>query len=362
MRAFAAATITPVYYLPGDLVNISADSVAALDAGHIAKVKQAMQWFGEGLEEVLQLMVDAAEVDRDLSDIGDRVGPPGELPARPDGRLRHQAGRRWDAAADGRRGDRLDPAAGGAAARRARRGRLPRPPWPHPRPATSAPGRPPKAPPPPSPHLSPSLGRDLRRHPPAAQRPLDPRHCDELPRPGSWQANGRRPVPGPGHPGAARRATHPRCRSSPPTWPARWSATWTGTSRHRRWDELMVDLRRDVSEAEVYHRPFVQTWWRLPGGAAGVGGHRRLGAGRQIAEMDLQQTYAHAVRTAMREVAARYAPTSWRRLLTGTGACELCRQAPPASTTWTNSTPSTRTATAQSSRAGAESPRPCPTR
>lgn len=67
MRAFAAVTITPVYYLPGDLVNIGADSVAALDAGHTAKVRQRHTLWGEGLEEVLQLMADVAELDRDLS-------------------------------------------------------------------------------------------------------------------------------------------------------------------------------------------------------------------------------------------------------------------------------------------------------
>lgn len=67
MRAFAAVTLTPVYYLPGDLVNIGADSVAALDAGHIAKVKQRMATWGEGLEELMQLMADIAGIDRDLS-------------------------------------------------------------------------------------------------------------------------------------------------------------------------------------------------------------------------------------------------------------------------------------------------------
>lgn len=67
MRAFAAVTLTPVYYLPGDLINISADSVAALDAGHVAKVKQRMAVWGEGLEEVLQLMTEVAGLDRDLS-------------------------------------------------------------------------------------------------------------------------------------------------------------------------------------------------------------------------------------------------------------------------------------------------------
>jgi hypothetical protein len=67
MRAFAAITITPVYYLPGDLVNISADSVAALDAGHINKVRQRHTVFGEGIEETLQLMADVAELELDLT-------------------------------------------------------------------------------------------------------------------------------------------------------------------------------------------------------------------------------------------------------------------------------------------------------
>jgi hypothetical protein len=67
MRAFAAVTLTPVYYLPGDLINVSADSIAALDAGHVADVKQSMAAWSEGLEEVLQLMANVAGLDRDLS-------------------------------------------------------------------------------------------------------------------------------------------------------------------------------------------------------------------------------------------------------------------------------------------------------
>ncbi|GEL19351.1 phage portal protein [Pseudonocardia asaccharolytica] len=67
MRAFAAITITPVYYLPGDLVNIGADAVAALAAGHQAKVRQRHAQWGEDLEEVMQLMADVAGLDRDLS-------------------------------------------------------------------------------------------------------------------------------------------------------------------------------------------------------------------------------------------------------------------------------------------------------
>jgi hypothetical protein len=67
MRAFAAVTLTPVYYLPGALVNIGADSIIALDAGHVAKIRQHHVTFGEGVEEVLQLMADVAELDRDLT-------------------------------------------------------------------------------------------------------------------------------------------------------------------------------------------------------------------------------------------------------------------------------------------------------
>lgn len=67
MRAFAAVTLTPVYYLPGDLVNIGADSVAALDAGHVAKVRQRMALWGESWEEVLALMAQAAGISGDLS-------------------------------------------------------------------------------------------------------------------------------------------------------------------------------------------------------------------------------------------------------------------------------------------------------
>ncbi|PRX95581.1 phage portal protein [Allonocardiopsis opalescens] len=67
MRAFAAVTLTPVYYLPGDMVNLSADAVMALDAGHTAKIRQASARFGEGVEEVLALMAEVAGLDRDLS-------------------------------------------------------------------------------------------------------------------------------------------------------------------------------------------------------------------------------------------------------------------------------------------------------
>lgn len=66
MRAFAAITVTPVYYLPGDLVNIGADSIMALDAGHVAKIRQRMGYWGEDMEEVLSLMATVAGISLDL--------------------------------------------------------------------------------------------------------------------------------------------------------------------------------------------------------------------------------------------------------------------------------------------------------
>lgn len=68
IRTFAATTITPVYYLPGgDLTNIAEGAIAALDAGYIASIRERMVAWSEGLEEVLQLCADIAELDRDLS-------------------------------------------------------------------------------------------------------------------------------------------------------------------------------------------------------------------------------------------------------------------------------------------------------
>ncbi len=67
MRAFAMTTLTPVYYLPGDMINIGADAVAALDAGHVQKIKQVEAQWTENGEELLQGMSDIAGLERDLS-------------------------------------------------------------------------------------------------------------------------------------------------------------------------------------------------------------------------------------------------------------------------------------------------------
>jgi hypothetical protein len=78
MRSFAAATVTPVTYLPGgDMINIGQDAIQALDAGHFAKVSQlAAMWSGP-MADVLQLMCDIAGLDR-------RITPSAIAWARPD--------------------------------------------------------------------------------------------------------------------------------------------------------------------------------------------------------------------------------------------------------------------------------------
>jgi hypothetical protein len=58
---------TPAYTYAGDLVNIGADTIEALDVNHVAKVLEHLANFGEGLEETLQLAAVAAGEDRDMS-------------------------------------------------------------------------------------------------------------------------------------------------------------------------------------------------------------------------------------------------------------------------------------------------------
>lgn len=67
MKAFAAVSITPVYYLPGDLINVSAEGISALDAGHIAKIHERIMSWSESHEEVLAMLAEAAGITRDLN-------------------------------------------------------------------------------------------------------------------------------------------------------------------------------------------------------------------------------------------------------------------------------------------------------
>ncbi|GAA3527768.1 phage portal protein [Streptomyces osmaniensis] len=59
---------TPAYYYAGDLVNISADTIAALDILHVAKVREHIASFGEGLEDVMALSAAQAGVPDDYTE------------------------------------------------------------------------------------------------------------------------------------------------------------------------------------------------------------------------------------------------------------------------------------------------------
>lgn len=67
MRAFAASTVTPVYYLPGgDMINLAADAILALDAGHTAKIKQRSGLWTGPIAEMTQIAADIAELGVDI--------------------------------------------------------------------------------------------------------------------------------------------------------------------------------------------------------------------------------------------------------------------------------------------------------
>ncbi|MGC5411355.1 phage portal protein, partial [Streptomyces sp. DT225] len=56
---------TPAYYYAGQLVNISADTIGALDILHVAKMREHIAAFGEGLEMVMELCAAQAGVPED---------------------------------------------------------------------------------------------------------------------------------------------------------------------------------------------------------------------------------------------------------------------------------------------------------
>lgn len=88
-------------------------------------------------------------------------------------------------------------------------------------------------------------------------------------------------------------------------------------------DAASVDLRAGVPPATPYRRPFVTVRFKISRGetperAAELGEQRA----RQIADMDLQQTYAEASRAAMQALPEQ--PVGWRRVPTGTRSCARC--------------------------------------
>jgi hypothetical protein len=67
---------TPAYYYAGDLINISADTIAALDLLHVAKVREHIAAFGEGLEDVMSLAAAQAGVLDDYTEATVRWADP----------------------------------------------------------------------------------------------------------------------------------------------------------------------------------------------------------------------------------------------------------------------------------------------
>lgn len=90
-------------------------------------------------------------------------------------------------------------------------------------------------------------------------------------------------------------------------------------------DAEAVDLRAGIGAAEVYARPFATVYHALSQGKS-LKQALRLGEVRlsEIAEMDLQQTYARASRAAMRALPAGAQAKFWRRELSGLENCGLC--------------------------------------
>ena len=60
---FGAITKTPLYYVAGGLVNVSADAIRAAEAGLVAKVRRRQLTFGEAWEEAFSLAMQAMGVD-----------------------------------------------------------------------------------------------------------------------------------------------------------------------------------------------------------------------------------------------------------------------------------------------------------
>ncbi|MFD4141559.1 phage portal protein [Streptomyces sp. NPDC058572] len=60
----ASQTRTPATYLTGQLVNVSADALAASEAGLVAKVTERQRHFGAGLREIMRLEALAAGEDK----------------------------------------------------------------------------------------------------------------------------------------------------------------------------------------------------------------------------------------------------------------------------------------------------------
>ncbi len=90
-------------------------------------------------------------------------------------------------------------------------------------------------------------------------------------------------------------------------------------------DSAAVNLRRGVDTEDVYERPFRTVYAALAKGKslpdAVLLGENRI---REVVELDLQQTYAEASRSAMEQLPDDAQPRFWRRELRGEENCALC--------------------------------------
>lgn len=66
IRTAFLLTSTPAYYMPGDLVNVSTETIVALDTNHVAMVEELNTEIGEGLEALLAMAALVAGDERDF--------------------------------------------------------------------------------------------------------------------------------------------------------------------------------------------------------------------------------------------------------------------------------------------------------
>ncbi|MET9816524.1 phage portal protein [Streptomyces sp. NPDC006355] len=79
IRNLLLISSTPAYLFATDLINISADTVQALDVLHLAKVGEHMSHFGEALEDVMTLCARQAGIERDFTEAEVRWADPRQL-------------------------------------------------------------------------------------------------------------------------------------------------------------------------------------------------------------------------------------------------------------------------------------------
>lgn len=90
-------------------------------------------------------------------------------------------------------------------------------------------------------------------------------------------------------------------------------------------DSEVLDLRTGIDVESVYRRPFVELYTALSQGKT-MTDALRLSRVRlaEIAEMDLQQTYARASRAVLGALPESDRPRFWRRVLSGLENCAMC--------------------------------------